>query len=568
MAHRDRRRDFEILRSELKNERQSFDSHWRDIGEYINPRRIQFTTTENNKGGKVSQKIIDSTATMASRTLASGMVSHVTSPARQWFKLSVPDARLRDNADVKDWLHTVTKRMAAVFLQSNLYNALPTLYGDMGDFGTSAMMLEEDFDKVIRLHTFPIGSYYLAINDKGLVDVFMREFRMTVRQLIQKFGKKNEDGTTDMSNFSDQVRGFAKSGQMDTWIHVMHIIQPNKRFNPKALTSKKYESVYYERGYGNTANDLNAQETGTYLSDKGYDYFPVLAPRWSRNGNDVYGTWSPGMAALGDVKSLQTMQKRKAQAVEKMVMPPMTAPPALKTAKTSILPGDITYVDERDGAFKPAHEVRVSVTELREDIREHHERIDKAYYVNLFLMLASLDRREITATEIHERKEEKLIALGPVLEQLNLELLDPLIDITFDIMLQMGLIPTPPDALSGAKLRIEYISILHQAQKLTALVGIQTLVRFTGEVAQFDPSVIDKLDRDQLIDEVADIVGAPPKVVVSDETVLAIRQQKAEQAAKAAQAAQLQAVAKSAKDLGGADTGEGTALGAMLQGAG
>lgn len=568
MPTTDRRRQFETMRTELMDERGTFDSHWSDIGEYINPRRLQFTPSENNKGGKVSQKIIDSTATMASRTLASGMVSHVTSPARQWFKLSVPDAELRDNADVKDWLHTVTKRMSAVFLQSNLYNALPTLYGDMGDFGTSAMMLEEDFDKVIRLHVFPIGSYYLATNDKGLVDVFMREMRMTVRQLVQKFGKKSDDGSTSMDNFSEAVKGFVAQDQLDTWIHVMHIIQPNKRFNPKALTSKKYESVYYERGYGDTAEGLNAQENDKYLSDRGYDYFPILAPRWSRNGNDVYGTWSPGMAALGDVKSLQTMQKRKAQAVEKMVMPAMTAPPSLKTSRTSILPGDITYVDERDGAFKPAHEVRVSVTELREDIEEHHGRIQRAYYENLFLMLATLDRREITATEVNERKEEKLIALGPVLEQLNLELLDPLIDITFDIMLEMGLIPTPPDALSEAKLRIEYISILHQAQKLTALVGIQTLVRFTGEVAQFDPSVTDKLDGDQLIDEVADITGAPPKVVVSDETVLAIRQKRAEDQAKAQQAATLQAVAKSAKDLGGADTGEGTALGAMLQGAG
>ena len=169
------------------------------------------------------------------------------------------------------------------------------------------------------------------------------------------------------------------------------------------------------------------------LRKSGFDIFPVVAPRWEITGEDVYGTMCPGMVAIGDVKMLQTLQKRKSQAIEKIINPPMIGPAALKSVKTSILPGDITYSDEREGraGFRPIHEINFPVGDVSNDIREVQFMIRRAFYEDLFLMLATSDRRQITATEIDERKEEKLIALGPVLEQLNQDLLDPLIDITF-----------------------------------------------------------------------------------------------------------------------------------------
>jgi len=89
-----KRKQFDILRAQLENERSSFLSHWRDLGEHILPRRPRFTTSENNKGDRKNQKIIDATATMAARTLRSGMMSGVTSPARPWFRLSILFPRL------------------------------------------------------------------------------------------------------------------------------------------------------------------------------------------------------------------------------------------------------------------------------------------------------------------------------------------------------------------------------------------------------------------------------------------------------------------------------------------
>lgn len=566
-----RRYKYELLRAQLESERSTFIPAWRDQGDYVLPRRPRFFVSDANKGDRRNQKIIDSTATLAARTLRSGMMSGVTSPARPWFRLTTPDPKLAELGSVKEWLHTVSQRMTTAFLRSNLYNCLPIIYGDLGVFGTACLFIEEDSDDVIRAYPFPIGSFMIANNDKLKVDVFVREFRMTVRQLIARFGNKDANGNADWSNFSTHVRNAWEKNQRETWVDVIHIIMPNEDYDPDILESKhkKYISCYYEKGSQSSGQMATASDD-VFLSEKGYDYFPVLAPRWEVTGEDVYGTDCPGSTAIGDIKALQTMHKRKAQAVEKMVNPPMIAPLALKSQKASIIPGDITYEDTRDGqkGFRPAHEVNFRINELVMDIQEHQQRIKRAFFEDLFLMLASSDRRDITAREIDERHEEKLLALGPVLEQLNQDLLDPLIDICFQIMFNQGLIPPPPEELQGVNLKVEYISVMAQAQKLVGISGIERFAGFMGQMAQFKPEVLDKLNADQAADVYGDMTSVPPSIIYSDEEVAAMRAQRAKAQQAQAQAEQIQAGAAAAKNLSQADMESDNALTRILQGAG
>jgi len=562
-----KRKSFEILRGQLENERSTFLSHWRDLSDFILPRRARFTVTDANKGDRRNQKIIDSTATLAVRTLRSGMMSGVTSPARPWFRLTTPDLKLSELASVKTWLDSVTRAMNTVFLKSNLYNALPTVYGDLGVFGTSALFIEEDTEEVIRCYPFPIGSYYIANDARLRVRVFMREFQMTVRQIVEEFGYEDGSKEINWKRFSTEVKGLYDQGLLEAWVEVAHVIKPNEEYNPKSALSKhkKFLSCYYERsasGKGGSAIYLGTDNENRYLREKGYDYFPVLCPRWEVTGEDCYGTESPGMQALGDIKALQLMQKRKSQAVEKSVNPPMVGPTSLKNSRSSIIAGDITYVDTANdrGGFRPAHEVKPDIQGLLLDIQDHQNRIRRAMFEDLFLMLAQSDRRNITAREIDERHEEKLLALGPVLEQLNQDLLDPLIDITFDFMVKQNMIPTPPQELQAKPLRVEYISIMAQAQKM---VGISSIERFMGMAQQMvavEPTILDKIDFDQAIDVYADIVSIPTGIVRPDEAVAEIRQMRADQAQKAQQAQQLEQVSSSAKNLAQAPMKEGNAL--------
>ena len=304
------------------------------------------------------------------------------------------------------------------------------------------------------------------------------------------------------------------------------------------------------------------QDDFTYLRESGYDYFPILAPRWEVTGEDVYGTDCPGMAALGDVQGLQVLQKRKAQAIEKMINPPMVGPHALKFGRPTILPGDITYLDERDGqkGFHAAHEVNVELRFLLEDIRDHQDRIRSAYFENLFLMLAQSDRRQITATEIDERKEEKLLALGPVLEQLNLDLLDPVIDITFYLMERQGLLPDPPEEIDQAPLKVEYISIMHAAQKLAGLAGLERTTEYVKGLAEMEPDVLDKFGSDQAVDVHAQITGVSSKIIVDDDMVAEVREDRAQAEKARAEAEQMSQTANAANSLAGIKMDEDSAL--------
>ncbi len=544
------------MRSAMDTERSSFIYHYRDLADHVLPRRIRLTYADVNKGDKRNGKIIDSTATLAARTMKSGMMAGITSPARPWVRMISPDPELNDRPDVRAWLHTVTERIHAVLLRSNLYNALPSVYGDQGVFGTASLAMMEDPQDVMRFQTSPVGSYMIATNERGVVDTHLRDIPMTVRQVVRRFvNMKESNENKRWANVSQAVRNLYNSGNLDSFVHVCHVVYANSDFDSAIFgpTSKKYTSIYYEVG----SNDADK-----YLSESGFHDFPFAVPRWDVTAEDVYGTSCPGMDALGDIKALQLMQRRKAEAIEKMVRPPMVGPSSLRTAQASILPGDITFIDVREGQqqFKPLYQVTPQIKELGGDIKEHQARISRAFYEDLFLMLAQSDRREITAREIDERHEEKLLMLGPTLERENDELLDRLIGRVFNVMDRRGMIPPAPEALQNSPIKAEYISIMAQAQKMVAMAGLERFATFVTNMSQAFPDTLDKINSDNLVGEYADMTGVTPRVLRSDDEAASIRQGRADALQKQAEAEQQSQSAQAARDFSQADMSKDNAL--------
>ena len=564
-----RRSKLNSLWKQLEQERSSFMSHWRSIADHIAPRRPRFYTEDVNRGDRRNQKIIDNTPVLAARTLKSGMMSGITSPARPWFRLTLGDQLAAEAGPVKAWLDKTTDKMNSVFLKSNLYNVLPIAYGDLGIFGTAAILIEEDFDNVIRCYSMPIGSYMLALSEKNRVEIFAREFRMSIRQVITRFGMDKDTGEIEWKNLSQFVKERYDQNDLESMIDICHFITPNDYFDGDRLEPKykKFRSVYYEKGnYSGNAHSMGVRDEDRYLRESGYDYFPVLAPRWETTGEDVYASTCPGMEALGDIQQLQLGERRIGQAIELLVKPPMIGSSALKTTKASILPGNITYVDERSEGkgFRPAFQIDPRINELEQKQQQIRSRIERTFFSDLFLMLANSDRRQITAREIDERHEEKLLALGPVLEQLNQDLLDPLIDLTFAFMYDRKMIDEPPESLRGSELKIEYISIMQQAQKLAGLSAVERFTNYAIGLAQADPTVLDKVDTAQLIDVFSDTTSMRAGVVRSDEDVAAMREQRAQAQAQQQQVDMANQEAMAAKNLSQASTEGDNGLTRML----
>lgn len=549
------------LVSELTTERSSFLSHWKELGEHILPRRPKMSIDDVNKGDRRNTKIIDMTATLAARNLRAGMMSGMTSPARPWFRVMTPYSGMNEDEEVKFWLHQVSDEMSTIFLKSNLYNVLPIIYGDLGVFGTSAMLVEEDLESVVRFYPIPIGSYYLANDSKNRTSIFVRDFKMTVRQIVEKFAERDDEGNYDWANISQKVKDQFENNKGGEWHTIRHYIFKNDEHKPKKLEAKfkKYRSIYLEA----SAPDEKEEK---FLRDSGYDYFPVLCPRWETNAEDVYGTDCPGMLALGDIKQLQLGEKRILEAIDKIVRPPLKGPTSLMDTTVNNLPGQVTHVNEFEGqgGLRPIYEVNPRILEIENKQQQTRTRISKAFYEDLFLMLANDNRSGITAREIQERHEEKLLALGPVLEQLNQDLLDPLIEITFNFMASQGRLPEAPEALQGMDLKVEYISVMAQAQKMVGIQSVDRFVSFIGQAAQFSPSVLDKIDLDQAADVYGDILGVNPSIIRSDRQVEEIRNRQAQAQAQAQQAQQAAAMVQGAKALSETDMSGDSALNRLM----
>lgn len=533
----------------LNNDRSSFEPHWRELSDFINPRGSRFLVTDVNRNDRRNSKTVDPTATLANRTLSSGMMSGITSPARPWFKLATPDPDMMDYGPVKLWLEAVQRRMNEVYNKSNLYQSLPLLYSSLGTYSTGAMAVLEDDEDVIRTMMFPIGSYYLANSARGSVDTCYRKFTMTVRQLVMEFG---------MSNVSTSVKGMWESGSYETWIEVIHAVYPNIDRDTGKLDSKnkRVKSVYFEVGGDNDK----------LLRESGFDEFPIMAPRWEVNGEDVYGSSCPGMIALGQVKALQLEQKRKSQLIDKATNPPMIGPTSLRSQRVSLLPGDVTYLDVMTGqeGLKPAYLVNPNTADLLADIQDTRQMINSAYFVDLFMMLQNINTRSMPVEAVIEMKEEKLLMLGPVLERLNDECLNPLIDRTFSIMARKNLLPPPPDVLQGMPLKIEYISVMAQAQKSIGLSSLASTVGFIGQLASLGKTeALDKLDADQAIDAYSEMSGVSPTVIVPQEQVNQIRQDRAQQQQQQQAMAMGMAAAQGAKTLSEAQTADPSVLTAI-----
>jgi hypothetical protein len=537
---------------QMKTERSSWWSHWQDISNYLIPWGGRFFRQDRDKGARRTGLIYDNSGSRALKTLGAGLMAGATSPARPWFRLGTHDPELNNAAPVKLWLADVAERMHTVFQKSNTYRALHQIYEELGAFGTAATIVEPSFSSVIHHYPLTCGEYAIATDWQGKPNVLYREFEKTVADLVKEFGY-DACSTTVQSSF--------KNGQLEVWVPVIHAIEPRSDRDPSKRDARNMEWASYYFEVGGAENKV--------LRESGFKQFPALAPRWAVSGGDIYGN-SPGMEALGDIKQLQHEQLRKAQGIDYMTNPPLQIPTDLKNRDVDRLPGGTTF--RTAGAhdkIETMFDVNLDLEHLREDIMDVRERIRESFFSDVFMMLANSSNPQMTATEVAERHEEKMLMMGPVLERLNNELLYPLVEVTFTHMIEMGALPPAPQELAGMELSIEFISMLAQAQRAIGTNSIDRFVGTLGTVAGLKPEVLDKFDSDSWADVYSDSLGIDPKLIVASDKVAVIRQARANAQAtqeKIAAAQQASVAAKNVAQAGQASQAGGGDVMGMFSG--
>ncbi len=513
----------------MRQERQSFIPHWRDLSEFTQPRRGKFIIADHNRGDASAFKaIINSVGTQALRTSRTGFFSGTMSPSRPWFAMRVLDPELMEIQEVKEWLELVEKIIRAIFNQSNLYSMAPVMLGELLLFGSGCMTHVDDFLDVARFYTHTVGSYMISQDDRLVVNTLVREFELTTEQIVKQFGLKN---------ISPAIRAAWDRGDYSTLFEIVQFIEPNPNQVDGGVFSdtKPFRSVHYE---------VSTAEK-KFLGVKGFQEFPAYCPRWETTGNDTYGTDCPGMTALGDIKGLQTEERRKAQGIDKSVNPPLHGPPEVRNVPASALPGGLTTYSATGNHFlRPIFETKPDLGGLMDDIAKVEGRINNVFFVDLFRAISNMDGiQPRNREELQQRREESLLELSPALERVHGDFLARLIDRTFNQANRAGIIPPAPEVLQKQKLDVRFISSLAMAQRAVAVGGIERLANFAGSLAQVWPEAPDKVSADQMIDEFSNAIGVPARIVVPDEEVAQKRE-----AAKAQQEALM--LQQAAKDLG------------------
>jgi hypothetical protein len=506
----------------LQGQRENWETHWQEVADYMQPRKAD-VTKKRARGDKRMEQVFDSSPIQAVELLAASLHGMLTNPSTPWFTLRFKDEEIENEDEAKLWLEASTDAMYTAFNRSNFQQEIFELYHDLITFGTAAMFIEEDDDDIIKFSTRHINEVFIAENDKGRIDTIYRKFKISARAAIQKFGEA----------VSADVQTKAKKDPYEE-IEILHAVYPRADFNPKKKdkANMPFESVYMEYKNGNE------------LSVGGFREFPFVVPRYLKASNEIYGR-SPAMTALPDVKMLNEMSKTTIKAAQKQVDPPLLVPDDGFLLPVRTVPGGLNFY--RSGTRDRIEPLNIGANNplgLNME-QQRRESIRAVFYVNQLMMQQG---PQMTATEVIQRNEEKMRLLGPVLGRLQSELLKPLIDRVFAVLLRNNMLPQAPDFLSGRDVEIEYVSPLAKAQKSTELQSIMRAVEILGSLANVAP-VFDYVNFDNLVKHLADIVGVPQKILKTQSQVNAERQQQAQQQEQMQQMQQLQQVAKAGGDI-------------------
>ena len=548
----------------LRVNRYSWWTHWRDLADYILPRRYKWLITPNMmaRGSPINGHILDSTGTLAARNLAAGMMTGCTDPTKRWLRLRVDEIDSTQTNPISLWLAECERILFLIFQQSNFYNAMATLYFDLVVFGTAILIIYEDSDSVIHCYNPCAGEYYLDVDDKLEPSVMYREFTLTISQVVEKFGEEN---------VSPGVWRQWKEGgpALTRELIIAHGVEPNHNAKKYGIPNHfKWRECYWEWG-GSTSPQGGAAFSPGFLRKRGYHERPFTGARWDLVANDAYGR-CPAMDALGDIRQLQHENRRKGQAIDKLVNPPLIADVQLKNQPASLLPGGITYIagmmSQGRPGMAPVYTVMPPVKEIMEDLNEVRDRIKRIFYNDLFQTISQFETRSnVTATEIDARRAEAMVMLGPVLERLDKEVLAPSVERTFKIAQRAGIMPPAPAEIQGLAMNIQFVSMLEQAQSAAQASGIERLFGVVGNLAGIDPQAADNVDIDYGLEKMNSLLHNDPKLIRSQQQLAQIRQDRQRQQQQAQQAEMAEKLSKGASNLANIDVGGGqTAAGAMM----
>ena len=481
---------------------------------------------------------------------SAGFNANLTPPASPWFRLKSA-AAVEDKAShaKKDALDKVTEATREVMSRSNTYKSLAKLYDHLLVNGFACMLVTKDPKYTVSVRTLRPGTYALGIGSDGMVNRCVRRFAWTAEQIVDAFGDKG---------VPERIRN--QYGNVKRYYTVYNLVEPHARSRNDKLAAKtgldrdfEYRSIYWLKD-GN-AND---PQSGV-LEIAGFAVRPIIAPRFDYELGDTYGT-SPCIKALSLARGAQTFRYDTLNISGLRGKPPLVVSAEFKDEGFDADRGGINYArfgDQNRSMAYPVFAQPPDAEDARQSLAEVVDEMKTLLFVTAFQTIDSLKMNKgvKTATEVAALVRENMETLGPVVMNLDRELLDPLVSAVVHYVLEDGRIDLGPDgeaALAGGE--IEYVSQIHVAARQTTIATLRDNAQLVLNLSQAYPKAKHRLDVDRLIDKYAELTGCPEAIFADDADVQAARDADTKAAAQLAQLTQTEILAKSAAAAGGMPT--------------
>lgn len=534
-----RKEKLEYLRVQSKQRFDKIRNTWIELGGWAAPWRIKWLLSQT-EGERNNRHIVDTTHITALRSYTAGFMEGNTSSSRPWYRTGTGEMEVDMFPEHHDWLDKFNAATYRNFSKSNFYHSVGQFYYDYGVFNTGAYYIEEVPSIGLFYHNLEPGSFYSLNNSYGDAVVLVREFQLTVKALVEGYGRK-VDGSADWSNISSEVRKMYEDGIYTQYVGVVQVVQRNEDFDPNLPVggkNRQWVSYTYETGQGKgeyiyeVSNSLSSSfsvgNEGLFLKVSYSKYKPFLVGKSASGNNYEYGETGPTLDALGAIKSLQKKAIAKDQALEHILRPAMQGPSTLKKSYVTTSPNSFVPLDafsNQGKGMRPIFEINPAVGALTGDVQDLRSQVEKLYYAD-YLLYLSRNPKTRTAAETHAVVQEQQTFIGPNLQSLNWTHNTPIVEHMMEWTLDNDpSVPPLPEGLQGRFIKPEFISVFAQAQRAADLPVIDRYMAMISQVASINPSILDKANLDRIADLYEDRLYLPAGINRPQNEVDARREQ-------------------------------------------
>jgi len=548
---------------QVKSERQTWNSMYQVMGEYISQIKQNFET-EPTQGDFLTDKIFDATGAFAAHNSASALLGMLwPGSAKQSIEITPPDDIKDLSTELAEFYEKMTDRTCRAMddPKANLALSLDEYMLDQIIFGTAGVGIEEGYESKLLAKPYGVKELYVSEGKNGKVNKIYLNYEWTVERTVDEYGE---------GKVSQKVLEKYKNGKFGDKVKILHVIRPRKEKKAaKGKLAMAYESVHMELPNCHV------------MREDGFHELPIHVGRFRKLNYEKYGR-SPAMNALPDIREANALREAVIIATEKNLDPPMGV------LDDGMLGGG--YIDTSAGAVNVFNatgniggnspvfplvtvgsipDALARLEELKQTIAQHFH-IDRLLDFN--------NESQMTFGEAQIRDSIRTASLSSLFSRQIAEVLTPLIERSVNVLWRMGEYGVLPGSEEEAEAiamgkepeyipeelierlqegkeiyQITYKTKAANASRAEEYVAIVEILTFAMQAMQVDPSIANRVDLHEGLKNIGQIRGLPVGILRQDDEVQAMNQQQQQQMQAQQMLAAGQQVAGISKDAAQAE---------------